>query len=162
MIGINIEIKPASIEQKSVIANLIELYKHDLSEFELTDLNEHGRYGYKYLDHYWVEKNRHPFIICVDKKIAGFVLVNDITLTENGDLCIAEFFIMKKYRRKGIGKKVAFDIFSRFDLKWELSVSQDNTSGKAFWKQIIKEYTNQDYEIIENQNDLVYRFKVSV
>ncbi|MBT3315987.1 MAG: GNAT family N-acetyltransferase [Anaerolineae bacterium] len=148
----NIEIKSASLDQKSVTANLIELYKHDLSEFEQTDVNEHGKYGYKYLDHYWVEENRHPFIICVDKKIAGFVLVNDITVTGKSDLYIAEFFILKKYRRRGIGQKVAHSILSQFDVKWELSVSKDNSGGKVFWKKIVEGYTNRNYEVTENKN----------
>jgi hypothetical protein len=45
----NMEIKSACLDEKLIIANLIELYKYDLSEFELTDLNERGEYDYKYL-----------------------------------------------------------------------------------------------------------------
>ncbi len=75
---------------------------------------------------------------------------------------MAEFFIMKKYRRKGIGQKAAFDIFSQFDVKWELSVSKDNKGGKVFWKKIVESYANNNYEVIENKNDLTYIFRATI
>lgn len=48
----NLEIKKATIDQKSVIRNLLELYIYDLTEFGPYDVDSHGLYGYKYLDYY--------------------------------------------------------------------------------------------------------------
>ena len=47
-----IEITPITYEMKSVLRNLLELYEHDSSEFNGSELNEHGLYEYKYVDHY--------------------------------------------------------------------------------------------------------------
>ena len=45
-----IEIQPAKFEEKQLIIRLLELYSHDLSEYEGSDLNEHGEFGYKYFE----------------------------------------------------------------------------------------------------------------
>lgn len=70
----DIKIVPIEEKDKQILANLLELYEYDFSEFSNSDLDENGRYGYKYLDNYWQEENRHPFFIKVDDKLAGFVL----------------------------------------------------------------------------------------
>ncbi|BAZ51756.1 hypothetical protein NIES4103_44140 [Nostoc sp. NIES-4103] len=69
-----IEVLPASITDKPLIQRMMELYQYDFSEIEGTDLNKHGYFGYPYLDYYWVEADRYPFIVQVDEKLAGFVL----------------------------------------------------------------------------------------
>lgn len=48
----NVLLKKVPFEGKQVLMNLIELYQYDFSEFDKGDLNIHGLYGYRYLDHY--------------------------------------------------------------------------------------------------------------
>ncbi|HEY8415220.1 MAG TPA: hypothetical protein VIK99_05545, partial [Thermaerobacter sp.] len=53
------ELVPVAYEDKSVLANLMHLYKYDLSVYdddpEDRDVNAHGLFTYRYLDHYWTE-----------------------------------------------------------------------------------------------------------
>jgi predicted acetyltransferase len=43
----------AALEQdKPIVRRMLELYQYDLSTFANADLNEHGEFGYPYLDHY--------------------------------------------------------------------------------------------------------------
>jgi hypothetical protein len=79
-----IEILPASINDKSLIQKMMELYQYDFSEFTETDLDEHGYFGYSHLDNYWVETNRYPFLVRVDGQLAGFALVNQSWKTMDG------------------------------------------------------------------------------
>ena len=58
----------ASLEQKPALRQLLELYQYDFSEFTPADVDENGSYGYPYLDHYWVEPNRHPILFKMDGK----------------------------------------------------------------------------------------------
>ena len=92
-------------EQKSVFIQMLELYQYDFSEFSDDDINEYGYFGYAHIDDYWNEEGRHPFFIRVNGKLAGLVLVR--SCCEHNTLpnphCIAEFFVMKKYRQKGVG-----------------------------------------------------------
>ncbi|MGD0436124.1 MAG: hypothetical protein ABSB86_06650 [Bryobacteraceae bacterium] len=70
-----LEVILASPEQAPILANLLELYAHDFSEFHPLDLGENGRFGYRSLPLYWSEPGRHPFLIRLGGKLAGVVLV---------------------------------------------------------------------------------------
>jgi predicted acetyltransferase len=151
-----VQIKEASIEQKPVLERLMQLYHYDFSEIEGGDLNGDGLFEYKYLDSYWTESGRFPFLIYVNDKIAGFVLVNSHTyLQKKGKAkSIAEFFVMRKYRRQGIGKMVAFNIFDRFPGKWEVQQTKRNAVAQRFWRSIIGEYTGGNFAetLLDNES----------
>ena len=140
----NILVQTARPEDRPVLEHLMQLYLYDFSEFERVDVNKSGLYEYKYLESYWEEEHRHPFLIYVDEHIAGFVLVNKVVfLPENeGANSIAEFFVMRKYRRAGVGKQVAVRIFDIFPGKWEVQETRHNLPAQKFWRKIIAEYTN--------------------
>lgn len=147
-----IDVQTADITLKPVIANLLELYLHDFTEVtpfeEARDVDETGRYGYKYLDHYWSEPERHLFIIKIDGKIAGFVFVN--LNHEEGKKPnthgISEFFIMRKYRQKGIGEQVAKQIFDMFPGKWRIGQVRGNDAAHRFWRKVIDNYTKGKFQ----------------
>lgn len=141
-----IEIQPASPSDKQILRNLMELYLHDFSEYENSDVDEHGLFGYERLDHYWTEPERHPFLIRVDGKLAGFVLVRDMHPQDQPVThSIAEFFVMRKYRRQGIGRQAAFAIFDLFPGQWNVCQEEANLPAQAFWRRVIGEYTNGNY-----------------
>lgn len=153
----NIEVKRAAIEEKSILRNLLELYQYDFSEFEGDDLNEHGLFEYKYLDHYWTEDTRYPFIVRVNGKLAGFALVRDLISPDNNIThCISEFFIMKKYRKQGICRTVAHKVFDMLPGRWRVAQIEQNIPAQKFWRKVISAYTADDYlEIYQNDNDWV-------
>ena len=142
----NIEIQPASMHDKSVLRNLMELYQHDLSEYDGTDVDEHGLYGYKYLGNYWTEPGRYPFLVIVSGKLAGFVLVRTVDSQEKGVIhTIAEFFVLRKYRRQGIGRQVAHQIFDLFPGQWSVYQEEGNLPAQSFWRSVIGDYTHGVY-----------------
>ena len=143
-----ISVERVPLERAQVLRNLMELYQHDHAEFEDAEVNEHGLYGYKWLDHYWTEPGRHPFLIRVDGNIAGFALVRDSTNTGDGKNEMAEFFIVKKYRRRGIGRIAAHRIFDTFPGKWSVGQVDRNLPAKGFWQAIISDYTEGRFEEI--------------
>ena len=143
MISNNIEVIPAAETQKSVLRQLMELYCYDFSEFTGEDVDEHGFYGYSYLDYYWTEEDRHPFLIKVDGNIAGFAMVKR---THDGKAhTIAEFFVMRKYRRMNVGGVAAKYLFGLFKGDWEVRVMHVNKPAIPFWRRAINEYTDGDF-----------------
>jgi predicted acetyltransferase len=140
-----IEVTQAAIDDKHLIQRMLEFYQYDFSEFDDADLDSHGTYGYPWLDHYWSEKGRCPFIIRVDGKLAGFVLVNQNTYLQTSEWAISEFFIMRKYRKHGVGKVVAFSMFDQFSGKWEVHELESNIPSQLFWRKVISEYTQGQY-----------------
>jgi predicted acetyltransferase len=145
---LNIEVIAALPEQQSILANLLELYVYDFSEFLELHLGADGRFGYEQLPLYWKETNRYPFLIKVNGYLAGFVFVHkgsQISGDENvWDM--AQFFILHGYRRLGIGKQVAHEIWQRFPGIWEVRVIARNQKAKIFWERAIAEFTGKAIE----------------
>lgn len=146
----NLNIQPAKYSEKHLLRKMLELCIYDLSEFDDRDLSEFGEYGYRYLDCYWIEPKRHPFIIRVNNKLAGFVLVNQSVHIPEAEWAIAEFFVLKKYRRKGIGRQAAFSMFERFTGVWEIAILLNNSIAKEFWQKIIQQHDSHNNRRIEN------------
>ncbi|MFF2014507.1 GNAT family N-acetyltransferase [Paenibacillus sp. NPDC058177] len=144
----NYELLRATIEEKEIIKNLMQFYIYDFSEFVKCDVEEDGLFGaYPYLDEYWEEVNqRFPYVIKQDKKYAGFVLVRFIESEERNYFSIAEFFIMKKYRKEGIGKAVAKQLFDLHKGDGEVYQLESNRPAQAFWNKTINEYTKGKFK----------------
>lgn len=145
-----IDVSEATLNEKSLLQHMMQLYQYDFSEFEGSDLDDHALFSYKYLDHYWVEQRRTPLIVRLDGRLAGFILVNRHSYTTQDRFCIAEFFIMRKYRGKGIGKKVAHRVFDMFGPLWEVQQTKENTAAQCFWRTVVDEYTNGDFNLHED------------
>ncbi|MBK1875766.1 GNAT family N-acetyltransferase [Pelagicoccus mobilis] len=137
-----IELQLVPFEEKPVLKRMLELYLYDLSEFESTDPNRCGEFGYRYLDHYWTESERHPYFVKVDGKNVGFVLLNRFGYSESLDHSVAELFIMRKYRKIGVGRSAALAAFETFHGFWEIRTHEKNEPAKRFWRRTIDEYTN--------------------
>lgn len=135
MEGMEVAISTVAFEEKAVLRRLLELYLHDFSEFDGADVNEHGEYGYRYLDHYFAEEEgaaRQAYFIRVDGRLAGFAMVRHM-----GDRwSMAEFFVMQKYRRAGIGMQAALDVIARHPGAWEIHEIAANLPAQAFWRRV--------------------------
>jgi predicted acetyltransferase len=140
-----IEVLPATPEQAPILANLLELYAHDFSEFHNIDLGADGRFGYPQLPLYWRESDRHPFLIRVNGMLAGCVLVKRGSEAFGNETVwdMAEFFVLRAYRRQGIGTQAAHEVWRRFPGAWEVRVMQSNTSAYHFWARAISTLTGE-------------------
>jgi len=135
---------PAMPCDAAVLSNLLELYSHDLSQVFALELGTNGRFGYEKLPLYWSEpERRFPFLIRLGARVAGFVLVtrgSPASDDPNG-FDIAEFFVLRRYRRSGVGRQAAFLLWNRFAAHWIVRVSEGNKNGLRFWANVIAEYT---------------------
>ena len=126
--------------EKSTIANLMQLYLHDFSEFAAVgsdhgEVGADGRFPYERLDSYWHEDSRFPFTIRADGRLAGFALVNCWSaLNRPLDQSVAEFFVLRKYRRLGVGSRAAKALLERFAGQWEVPVARCNQPALTFWR----------------------------
>ena len=146
-----IEVVRVEEEQREILAHLIELYEYDFTEFDNKDVNAYGWYGYSYLDYYWTEQNRYPYFIKVDGKLAGFVLVCGYCYVskDQNTLFLSEFFVMKKYRKQGIGKSAAIEVLKKHPGKWELTVHPKNLGAHKFWRSVIAEASQGEVIVVE-------------
>jgi predicted acetyltransferase len=109
---LNPVIKRAELKDKGTIKNLMQFYFYDFSEFVEAYVGNDGLFDeYSYLNAYWEEKERFPYLIEKDGKIAGFIFVREVQEEGKHYWSIAEFFIMKKFRLSGLGKHAAHQVF---------------------------------------------------
>jgi predicted acetyltransferase len=148
-----IEILKGNLNDKPIFRNLMQYYLYDTSDFTLEDPNSFGQFEYNYLDHYWTGhgvnfEGRVAYLVKVNDLLAGFALVNNFNIaieSDNNTRNISEFFIMRKWRRHGVGKYVAQYIFNTFQGLWEVKQQKENTSAQHFWEAVVSEYTNGNY-----------------
>lgn len=155
IMNLKIEIEKMEKDQKPLLMRLVELYNYDFSEYDEADISEWGYYGYDHIDDYWNEDERYPYLVKVNGKIAGFVLVCPycVYLDDPGSHAIGEFFIMKKYRRTGVGQRVAQWIFEKHKGKWEVLYMQCNKPAQGFWTSVIEKYTKGENVMRGNDSD---------
>jgi len=139
---VNVEVIPASPEQEPIVANLLELYIYDFSEFIDLKLRADGRFGYEHLPLYWKEPGRYPFLIKVNDHWAGFALVQRGSQISGDETVwdMAEFFIVRGYRRLGIGMTAAHHVWKSLPGKWEVRVIARNEKAKSFWGRATGEF----------------------
>ncbi len=156
------ELTKVEEKDKNVIYNLMQIYSYELSFFEDETTNftmlDSGLYELKYIERYWQEENRRPYILKCDNKLAGFVLqrYNEENMNE-----IAEFFVINKYRKMGAGAFMARKMFELYKGKWEVRTLLKNESAQKFWRNTIKEFAKNNFEekFIKNNSRLAFYFE---
>lgn len=139
----DINLRKVPESEKQTLANLMQLYLYDTSEFNADEIDADGLLDVgSYFDAYWVESVRHPYFIELRGHLVGFALVREF---EPGKFSIAEFFVTRKYRRSGVGKTAACQLFDTFDGEWHVAQEAGNHPAHRFWVQIISEYTGGNF-----------------
>lgn len=130
----------------TLLSNLLELYIHDMSAvFTQLAIGPDGRFGYSRLPLYWSEPDRRfPFLIRCDGKVAGFVLAKRGSPASDDPtvLDIEDFFVMRQYRRSGVGRDAAFLVWRHLPGTWTVRVAEGNRGALAFWTDVITEFSH--------------------
>lgn len=159
------ELVPAGPADQPVLLQLAEYYAYDFSDLLDLDVDDSGRFGSGRLGRHFADPVCHPFLIRVDGKLAGFAIhegrsrltgaarVNDV----------AEFFVMKKHRKRAVGARAAVALFDRFAGRWEVRQVPANVGATAFWRKVIGRHTGGAYTEVawddERFRGVVQRFE---
>ena len=143
-----ITLLPAAASEKPALANLMQLYQYDLSEFNGADVDDQGCFDSAHLEAFWTATDCQPLLIRVGERLAGFALVHRQSRLHNpfDGHAVAEFFIMRHYRRQGVGRTAVTQLFDRFPGLWEVSASAYNVPGHVFWRSVVDHYTSGHYD----------------
>ncbi|MCU0315591.1 MAG: hypothetical protein MUC92_03250 [Fimbriimonadaceae bacterium] len=134
-------LQQATIEQRGILENLLQLYLHEMSRYSEASIGEDGRFNYPFLDLYWEEAGRYPYLLYVRGGLAGFVLVRQLAhRREQACHEIAEFFILETHRELGLGEEAARMVFDSFPGVWHVGALRHNKAGIQFWKKVIFRY----------------------
>jgi predicted acetyltransferase len=147
-----LEVTAASPADRLPLYRMLELYQHDLSDIWDQDLDVHGEYGYS-LDRYW-RGIAWPYVFRVGGRLAGFALVDRRVRIEGDDFWMDQFFVLKGFRRRGVGGAAAIDVFDRHPGRWQVGQMPGNANARAFWRRVIGAYASDAWT--EETIDLGY------
>jgi predicted acetyltransferase len=143
-----VTIEAALPEDAALLANFLELYVHDLSEVFPIEPGPDGRFGYPKLPLFWSEPDtRFPVLVRAGVKPVGFALVTrGSPASDDPDvLDVAEFFVLRRHRRRGSGRRAAALLFDRWPGKWIVRVSEGNRGAVPFWESVVSAYTRGQF-----------------
>jgi predicted acetyltransferase len=141
----DVSLDVATAAEAQLLANLLELYIHDLSEvFPHVELGADGRFGYDKLGLYWSEpERRFPFLIRHHGRVVGFVLATRGSPVSDDPsvLDVAEFFVIRSQRRSGMGRRAAALLWRRLPGTWIVRVSMANAPALPFWSGVVADFS---------------------
>lgn len=144
----SIRLDVAHRDESVILGNLLSLYLHDLSPYTGATPGRDGRFAYPRFDSYWTAEGeaegRVLLLITVEDELVGFVLKNRHSRLGQREQVssVVEFFVMRKWRRHGVGRIAAEALFDRFAGNWEVSHLRANAPAHAFWLRVIDGYTH--------------------
>ncbi|MFO0618647.1 MAG: hypothetical protein U0414_39005 [Polyangiaceae bacterium] len=144
--SVAVELVAARAEDEPVVSRLMQLYVHDLSDRVGMDIGEDGLFPFAPEQRYWSEARYQPFLLRVGGRLSGFVVVDGVSRLSGEPVNdMSQFFVLKRYRRKGVGRAAAITTFDRFPGTWEVREAPENAPAIAFWRSVIDGYTAGDF-----------------
>ncbi len=142
-----VEVVAARPEEAPIVANLMNLYLYEFSDVDERDIGADARFHYPALPGYWIKEGRYPFLIRLERRPAGFALVAKRSVFDPGadGYEMVEFFVLRRFRRRGVGREAAWLLFDRFPGAWVVPQHHANVAAHAFWRAVIGGYTCGQY-----------------
>jgi len=139
----SVRIDLANEDERTLLSNLLELYVHDLSAAFDVQIGADGRFGYPRLSSYWSEPGaRFPFLIRRSGNVVGFALAQrGSPLSDDPEVFdVAEFFVLRRERRSGVGARAAMLLWDRLPGRWIVRVAEVNRGALPFWSRVVRDY----------------------
>ncbi len=128
----------------------MSLYLHDLSEFtDSLAVNAEGIFTYDGFDLYFEDSALTPLFIYSDGRLAGFALINRPPYTPpDVDRSIHEFFILRRLRGRGVGRRAAVQLFRTYPGRYIVGQLIKNVPAIGFWHSV---YAHLKIEYVERE-----------
>ena len=158
-----VEATPAAGDRDlAALRRLYPLYLHDLSAYtEHYTLDADANWQPSYLEDWLTRPTSHSLLIRVEGHPAGFALVAEQPfphMPQDVDFHLAEFFVARPYRRRGVGRTAGLATLRAFTGSWNLSVIDRNLPALAFWRAVAGELTGGSTTEVVGVGDLSLRF----
>jgi predicted acetyltransferase len=116
----------------------------------------------EFLAGWFGDPSAHPFVILHSGVRAGFALVSRPASLQRArpDFRMADFFIVRDARRRGVGASAAALLFSRFAGEWEVLEDAYNRAALQFWRRVIGSVTSGRYSESASAGEVRHRFRV--
>ena len=149
-------------ESDVLLRNLFEHYCHDMSEWFDLDTKADGSYSYDTAS-IWANEYR-AYLAKVGSSIAGFALVGSAAawLGDTPGQDVHEFFVLRKFRRRGVGRRMAGLVWNEHPGEWLVRVLDANRPAVLFWRAAVGAYScgafHEEPRIVDGQRWRFFRF----
>jgi len=151
-------------ESDPVLREVFQYYLHDMAEWFEVETGPDGSYVYD-TSAIW-EKGYGVYLAKVGKSVVGFALVGSARdwLSEGniqsdiqsevlgGAYDVHEFFVLRGFRRGGVGQRMAAHIWNEHPGEWLVRVLEANAPAVAFWRTAISGHARR---VCKEENRLV-------
>ena len=134
------EVIRADPSRDATLRYLLEFYFHDLAEWFQFDQQLEGNYADN-TEEYWTG-DTDVYLLYIKGIPVGFSIVGvaEKWLPGAGARDMTEFFVVRRHRNSGIGRKFAAHVWSRYPGPWLVRVFRANEPALPFWRKVIAEY----------------------
>ncbi|HEY3809587.1 MAG TPA: GNAT family N-acetyltransferase [Steroidobacteraceae bacterium] len=116
-------------------------------------LGEVGHREPDLLARWFADRTAQVLTILYSEEPVGFAMVHRRAAGAPGhasagasEFSMAEFFIARPWRRRGIGAQAVRLLFDRFDGQWLISEHVRNTAAVKFWRRVVSTYTHGQFQ----------------
>ncbi|MCC7207258.1 MAG: GNAT family N-acetyltransferase [Anaerolineae bacterium] len=150
-----LHITQARESDAATVENLLQLYVYDYTDFMDWDVEADGRYNLPDLDGQLFAPGRSVFLLHAEGALAGFAIIDQPPdPPADHDTDMREFFVMRRFRRKGVGAWFARELFGRFPGRWRVEQLPKNVAAIAFWRKVIGQYTGGAFREMVNPHGI--------
>lgn len=114
---------------------LVQEYEDEFSAITQKRKNQDGKFAIDVdwqtpnIGYYWKEGSR----------VVGFSIIESL----DGYLEIVDFYVVPSFRKKSVGKNMAFAVFDKHRGPWR--IRQISKEATHFWRKVIGAYTQNNY-----------------
>ncbi|MBF8729259.1 GNAT family N-acetyltransferase [Pseudomonas guariconensis] len=158
-----LQLLQTTADQAELIRNLYQFYAYESSDWEAEDVEVDGRFYIheEHLARYWQSPGWSASVILVDGFIAGFVLIECSELPGLAATELADLFILKRYRRQGIGKAIAQQLLCSGTGDWLLRCYAQDPPAVAFCRAVLADLPRAWRAIALDDEPTLLNFLVS-
>lgn len=162
MLPANFKVSRVDRSSDAVLANLFQHYLYDMAEWFALDTQTDGRYAYS-TDTIW-DRGLDVFFAYAGDLPIGFGIVGSAQswIGEADRRDLHEFFVVRRYRRNGVGQALANDVWDRYPGPWLVRVFQGNLPALPFWRRVVAAYSGtrhrEEVRTIDGRSWSYFRF----
>jgi predicted acetyltransferase len=146
MISSSLTLSMIGPESEVLLRNLFQYYLHDMAEWFEIDTQADGSYSYD-ISKIW-ENGHDAYLAKVGDSIACFASAGSAVewLGDFGAHDVHEFFVIRRHRRSGCGRRMATLLWTERPGAWLVRVLELNAPAVLFWRTAISSHSDGAYE----------------
>jgi len=130
-------LKPITAANMDIYLSLAQLYEEEFAPITGATKDASGLFPLSTP----IDETHIGYYYCVDNREIGFAVIN----TGQNPYDVCEFFVLKDYRKQGIGEELAVKVFNLHRVNWSVKQLYNAKKANSFWIKVISKYTGDNF-----------------